>query len=151
MDIAQFIEIDNKINLYFWEAKEYSNSELWVPSKEPHVIQQVEGYRDLVEKYSKQLKKSYALVARDLVAIHRMSDPDAQVDSLVERVAAGEDFVVTPKNIGVVFFGFSQAGKDSDRHKALISNLETETETKEKIHVVAAGKPTDIKLDLRRK
>lgn len=146
IDIAQFIEVDNKINLYFWEAKEYSNPELWTPSEKPHVIKQVKGYHQLVDDYSDQLKKSYALVAKNLVEIAKMSSPDAKVDSLIERVATGEDFVVTPKNIGVVFFGFSQSGKDSARHEVLLSNLQMAG-----VHVVAAGKAADIKLELKRK
>ena len=152
LDIAQFIEIDNQINLCFWEEKEYRNPELWSigkksnhingEEKDVQVISQVKEYRCLVETYRTSLRKSYELVAKNLVEIAKMSGHERTVDSLIERVAAGEDFIVSPKNIGIVLFGFSQFEKDSQKQEKLLRNMK-----EQKIPFVGAGKPRDIKLN----
>jgi hypothetical protein len=143
IDIACFEEIDKKIHLCFWEAKDYGNAELWASGNaSPPVVDQVSGYKELIGSYRCDIKESYRTVAKNLVCLAKMADREDQLGKLIKRVADGEDFFVDcPPKVGVVLFGFSEAERRGDRHKLMLKKLQ-----REGLAVVARGKPGGMTL-----
>jgi hypothetical protein len=74
-----------------------------------------------------------------------MAERPYGVDDMVAKVAAGQEFVVDPTKVGIVFFGFSKIQKDSERHTTMIDRLK-----RGKIAVVAAGEAKGIELNWKR-
>ena len=68
IDLACLEEVEGSIRLRFWEAKLYTNGEIKADGDAPaQVVEQVAGYRDLVERHRDELVKSYRTIARNLV------------------------------------------------------------------------------------
>jgi hypothetical protein len=148
IDLAGFEDEDGEILLRFWEAKLYKNGELRAEGNvEAAVVEQVRGYRKLVEKHQKEIVKSYCTVAGNLVEIAGWAAPERKVGNLVKLVAAGDDFTVdSPPMVGLVIYGYDGAQKESKRWKADIAKLERETF----MPICKAGDPKNIKLHGRR-
>jgi hypothetical protein len=141
VDIACFETINNQIHLCFWEAKDYSNAELWASGDAlPPVVNQISEYKELIKKYQPEIVESYKTVARNLVDLAKMAGREEKLGKLITQVANGAEFLVdTSANVGVVVFGFSADEKEGNRHKLMLKKLQ-----REGLAVVAKGRPGDI-------
>jgi hypothetical protein len=145
LDIAALEKVGSSIHLCFWEAKHYTNAELWASGTTlPPVVKQVLGYNRLIEEYRNDILTSYRLVAQNLVEIARMAGRYDELSPLINEVAAdGTKFdLASPASVGVVVFGFSAADKASDRHKSMKRKLVAEGLT-----VYLKGSARDFSLD----
>jgi hypothetical protein len=143
VDMACFEKIEGQIHLCFWEAKDYSNAELWASGDTlPPVVEQVSEYEGLIKKYENDIVTSYRTVAHNLVSLAEMAGRECEIGDLIKLVAAGEQFVIgTPAKVGVVVFGFSADEKAGARHRDMIKKL-----TRPGTSISARGKPANIRL-----
>ena len=132
-----------EIRLRFWEAKLYSNLEIRASGDiVARVVEQVRGYRDLVEEHREEIVESYHKVARNLVDMAKWVAPERKVGPLVKRVAGGEPVEIDkPPMVGLIIYDYDDAQKRSDRWRNDLGKLE-----KEGIHVQSAGDAKNIKL-----
>jgi hypothetical protein len=145
IDIACFEKAGDEIHLCFWEAKDYGNAELWASGDtSPPVVGQTSEYKRLIAEYSEQIRRSYIIVARNLVVfaeMAKMAGRKVQLSDLITQVSNGKEFIVDPAKVGVVLFGYSKGDKDTERHKKMIKKLEDKGLT-----VISRGSSADIKL-----
>jgi hypothetical protein len=143
IDIACFEPSGEKVHLHFWEAKHYSNGELWASGNTlPPVVGQVSRYKELIKKYRNDILKSYRTVANNLVEIAKMTGREEQLSKLIRRVAAGAELVADePPEVGVAIFGFGKADGAGCRHKRMIEKLQGEG-----LAVAARGEARGMKL-----
>jgi hypothetical protein len=142
IDLACFEDVKGLIRLRFWEAKLYSNPEIRAAGDiVARVVEQVRGYRDLVQKHRKKVLDRYRLVAGNLVAMASWVDPPRKVGELVQRAAAGEPFTIDePPFVGLIIYDYDDAQGRSERWKTHLGKLEAE------IPVRAAGNAKNIRL-----
>lgn len=128
IDLACLEEVEGSIRLRFWEAKLYTNGDIKADGvMVAPVVEQVSGYRALVEKHRKEIVKSYREVARNLVEMVRWVDSPRKVGDLVKRVADGEALVIDePPIVGLIIYGYDDAQKKSKRWNAHIEKLSKE-------------------------
>jgi hypothetical protein len=144
IDLADFEDRNGKILLRFWEAKLFTNGEIHAGGDvEAAVVEQVRGYRKLVEKHKLEIVESYRNIAKNLVEIFGWVTPQRKVGKLVKAVAEGADFTVdSPPMVGLVVYGYDSAQKESKRWKTDMAKLEKET----LMPICRAGDPKNIKL-----
>lgn len=123
IDIACLEKVDDKIHLRFWEAKRYSNSEIFASVTEPRVVSQIRSYRKLLIEHRPELINSYKKVASNLVEMARWGGP--KPDALVTDVAEkGELCMDEDPFIGLVVFGYDKAQRENARFREMKCKLE---------------------------
>jgi len=142
IDLACFEDVKGQIRLRFWEAKLYSNPEIRAAGDiVARVVEQVRGYRDLVQKHRVRVLDRYRLVAGNLVEMASWVDPPRKVGELVQRVAAGEPFTIDERPfVGLIIYDYDDAQGRSERWKIHLGKLEAE------IPVRSAGNAKNIRL-----
>jgi hypothetical protein len=145
IDLACLEEVEDSIRLRFWEAKLYTNGDIRADGDTvARVVEQVRGYRDLVEKHRDEVVESYRVVARNLVDISCWVAPARKVGPLVKRVADGESLVVDePPRVGLLIYGYDDAQRRSERWKTHLAKLTKEAH----MPVRHAGNAKNIRLD----
>ncbi len=142
IDMACFEEIDGKIHLRFWEAKDYVNADLWTRGDvKPPVVGQVKEYERLIEKYKEDILASYKRVAKNFVSIAEMAGRSDLLCPLIKRVGQDED-IHLEAGVGLVIFGFNQPERESKRHRRMLRKLEEAAG----LLVVAKGNAAGISL-----
>ena len=142
IDLACFEEEKGRVRLCFWEAKLYSNREIRAEGeKEAPVVEQVRGYRDLVDKHREEVIESYRKIARNLVEIAGWVFPHRKVGKLVEAVAVrGRLDIDKPATVGLIVFGF-----DNDQKGGKVWRMHMEKLKVAVAPVQYAGDPKDIR------
>jgi len=146
VDIANFEEGESSTRLLFWEAKLFTNKELWAKGEnDPPVIEQVTRYRDKLQQHRDEVLQSYRKVAENLVEIGRWNGEIRKPGKLVEEVANGAPLVLdeTPF-VGLVVFEFDAAQRDNDRWRKNRDKLS------KKLPLMAAGDPKHLRLNSAR-
>jgi hypothetical protein len=126
VDIAMFEDAGTRIRLSFWEAKPFTNQELW-PDRTgtTPVLGQIAAYAHLLRQQRDTVLQSYRRVAQNLSKIAAMSHGRRTVSDLVARVAAGDTLDLDPVSaVGLVVFGYGREEASSPRWKGHRAMLE---------------------------
>lgn len=148
IDIAAFEQRpDGGVELVFWEAKLFINSEVRAkPPASPKVVRQINEYKEVLQAHQTEVLASYRQVAKNLVAIAEMSGGVRKIGIAIRVVAEdGEKLrMSSPANVGLVIFGFDadQKAEDSIGHTHF-KNLKDQLGAKS---VRACGKADGLKL-----
>jgi hypothetical protein len=115
IDIAEFEQRSDFVELVFWEAKLFVNKELRASgSSEPKVVEQINEYKQVLQET--EVLSSYRRVAENLVAIAEISGGKRKVGPAIRAVAEdGKKLKMSsPANVGLVIFGFDADQKAED-------------------------------------
>ncbi|WP_198370415.1 hypothetical protein [Roseomonas rosulenta] len=126
-DIAMFEDAGTRIRLSFWEAKPFTNQELW-PDRTgtTAVLGQIATYADLLRQHRDAVLQSYRRVAQNLSTIAAMSHGRRTVSDRVARVASGATLDLDPDSaVGLVVFGYGREEASSPRWRGHRAMLET--------------------------
>lgn len=125
-DIAVFEDAGTRTRLAFWEAKPFTNQELW-PDRTgtTPVLGQIATYVDLLQRHRDAVLQSYRRVAQNLSTIAALSHGRRPVSDLVARVAAGATLDLDPGSaVGLVVFGYGRDEASSPRWRGHRASLE---------------------------
>lgn len=148
IDIAAFQQGSGVVELVFWEAKLFVNTELRASGTAP-VVRQIEEYKRVLEARQAEVLSSYCRVAENLVAIAKMNGGVRQVGPAIRAVAGGSELRInSPAKVGLVIFGFDddQKAEGGIGHKHF-EKLKKELGSKS---VRTCGKADGLKLCLLR-
>ena len=108
IDIAAFEQRPDGVELVFWEAKLFINTEVRAKGPaSPKVVGQINEYKQVLQKRKTEVLSSYCRLAKNLVAIAEMSGGVRKVGPAIRAVAEGEKlWMSSPANVGLVVFGF---------------------------------------------
>ena len=107
-DFAALQERAQTIELVFFEAKHFSNSELRANRNQtPRVVGQVQRYEKLVHRYREQIESSYRRICENLVALKGFRAP-----KIVQAVAEGRKPFLISSQPRLVIFGFDEDQKN---------------------------------------
>jgi hypothetical protein len=121
LDIASFERVNNRIFLRFWEAKCYTNSELFATSDKPKVDYQIEHYKGILTKHRDQILLSYEKVSANLVKMADWAKRGSEVGTLVREVSQyGRLAMDDEPVVGLVIFGFDEDQKNGKNFSARI-------------------------------
>ena len=118
IDIAAFEQQADGVELVFWEAKLFVNKELRAAgaSSKAKVVKQIEEYRRVLALREAEVRDAYERVAKNLVAMAKLSEGARKVGPAILAVAEGARvrLNVLP-HVGLAIFGFDadQKAKDS--------------------------------------
>ncbi|WP_234050718.1 MULTISPECIES: hypothetical protein [unclassified Xanthobacter] len=111
IDFATFEDGGSGIELAFWEAKRFGNSDL-SDDESSGVIAQIRGYETFLNDQRGVVVKSYQVVANNLARISTMSGGTRRLSPLIQRVADGEALHLTrPVDVHLVVFGYTAKQK----------------------------------------
>jgi len=147
IDLAHLEEVEGLIRLRFWEAKLFANADIRSEREGvPRVVEQVRGYRDLIEKHREEVINSYRRVACNLAEMGTWVKSNRKVGALVDRVAKGETpFIDEPPTVGLIIYRYDDAQWKSKRWKTHLEKLTNEPH----MPVRHAGDAKNIRLDGR--
>lgn len=108
IDIAALDQQSDGVDLVFWEAKLFANKELRASEpSQPKVVGQIREYKDALQERQTEVLSSYREVAKNLVAIAKMSGGVRKVGPAIQAVADGEELrMSSPASVGLAIFGF---------------------------------------------
>ncbi len=141
VDIASLEEGESSIRLVFWEAKLFTNKELWARGEnDPPVVEQISRYRDKLQQHRDEILQSYHDVASNLVEIAKWGGA-RKPGRLVEEAGKGKSIVLDdPPFVGLIVFEFDAAQRDNDRWRKNRDKLS------KKLPLMAAGDPKHLRL-----
>ena len=141
IDFSALQQRDGKVNVVFFEAKIYSNSEIHLPLDCPSILDQVDAYRSLIESRRAEIQESYRKVARNICTMKGWKRRRGSIFS----EAAGNGLYVDP-DVRVVIFGFNEQEKIAgNRSDGVFSRLRRELGDN---CVLAKGLPKDLKREI---
>jgi len=103
IDIAAFAQMGGAVELVFWEAKLFTNKEIRSKGNVPRVVDQIEEYRTVVNKYREDILAAYLVVASNMVSIAEMSRGKRTVGQAICAVASGKATINEVTNCKVPF------------------------------------------------
>ncbi len=146
IDIAALEEDGETSRLVFWEAKlfGYHKALRAADGGRPPVLDQIGGYRRILNAHRKQILDSYGCVAANLVEIAKMSGGTRAVGSLVQKVADRPESLALPSipEVGLIVFGFDDGQKRGEVWKPHRERLLAELPNR----FLARGEAKDVRL-----
>lgn len=113
IDFAALRPVSSGAELVFYEAKLFSNAEIRASGEgDPHVVEQINGYRDLLVKHAPDLIKSYRTVCSNLAALHGVKERYAASLGLMRDLADGTAALHVNEAVWLVVFGFDSDQRD---------------------------------------
>ena len=106
VDFAALQRIDGDIKLVFFEAKNYSNSQIRHPARHPEVLNQIEAYEGIIGARRKEIQDSYTEVARNIKRLKGWSSRRSNIFA----EAATNGLTVDPE-VRLVIFNFRNPQK----------------------------------------
>ncbi|MCS3731375.1 hypothetical protein [Bradyrhizobium betae] len=121
LDIAAFETAEEGVDLVFWEAKLFGNSEV-----RKAVVNQIKKYQKVISASKPQILDSYRCVAGNLVRFAEMSEGTRNVSRDIQRVADNKaKLSVSEANVGLIVYGFDAPQRDG-LGKIMKDRLQTE-------------------------
>jgi hypothetical protein len=116
VDFAALQDMGESIQLVFFEAKHFSNSELRANGRgTPRVIRQIERYERLIERHRSAIESSYRRICENIVSLEGLRTP-----RIVRMTAEGKKPLEVSGRPRLVVFGFDEdqrVGKVWIRHR----------------------------------
>ena len=126
VDFAALREGDRDIELVFFEAKHFTNSELRKRGDDaPDVIGQIEKYSDLLREQHDQIADTYLRVCCNLLNLRGFDERHPQRHELLKSIVNGSKPLKVNTEPRLVVFGFDadqRAGKKWKRHRDKLKN-----------------------------
>jgi hypothetical protein len=124
VDLAALELVGEDVRLVFWEAKDYSNSELRAARGLPPVCDQIKRYRSYLAENTEAIESSYKKVAKNLSAIQEMGWR-RELSPLIAEIASGKRTLTLGKEprVGLLIFGFDAAQKAGSVWKGHLQRL----------------------------
>ena len=120
VDFAALYKMDGTIEVRFYEAKHFSNPALTKSERgRLKVLNQVDSYSRLLNKYRSNVEESYRGVCSNLSNLSGISQRYPDRHKLLERIANGSNLTINPE-VRLVVFGYSRDqwnGKDWKKHR----------------------------------
>jgi hypothetical protein len=113
-DVAAVEKKGDGARLVFWEAKLYTNKELWAHGDKIPVVEQIGRYKTAVATHRAALLDSYRRVASNLKAIEEMSNGTRKCGEEIELVAANPEALTVgdPVDVGLIVFDYDAAQRE---------------------------------------
>lgn len=139
VDLAALRERNHNIELVFYEAKIFTDSRIRAQGKKlpPVIEKQITPYAELLRRDVSAVKKSYRIIAENLVSLRRRES----LSELICRISDGADFSVNT-DPHLIVFGFDSDQRDGSKGRALLKKLQKLLPGQ----VLLAGNPSDINL-----
>jgi hypothetical protein len=134
LDVATLEDKDGAQRLVFHEAKHFTNKELRAGAgKTPPVVEQIQRYRQTIQKYKADITKAYEQVRRDLAALASLRERVASESSYPKSrmltrhplLLSSNSFQIDPEP-RLIVFGFDQDQKNGDVWKKHYDRLHGE-------------------------
>jgi hypothetical protein len=109
MGFAALQEDVDAMRLVFFEAKDFSNRDLRTSGEKASVVEQICGYRDLLEDEADAVEAAYRRVCSLLLAMDGAGIRNRARDDLMHKVVGGKKPLVVDTKPRLVIFGFDDA------------------------------------------
>ena len=142
IDFAALQKVNGKIQLVFFEAKIYSNSQIRHLASRPEALDQIEAYERIISRGRKEIQESYQHVAENIASLKGWSSRRSNIFA----EAATNGLTVDPE-VRLVIFNFKNPQKkEANRPDGDFTRLQEALGTH---RVLTKGDPTGFETGIK--
>ncbi len=146
IDLAIFQEMDNGVELRFFEAKHFNNKELRAKNGDAPVLRQIGRYEELIQQCKDNLLNSYLKIAKNLVDLNGDSISPAKRDICKKVITLGSKGIAISNQPRLIVFGFDMDQKNGAAWLPHLKKLEQRLGPN---RLLIKGNPKSLTSDLK--
>ena len=116
IDLVVTQEVNDRINLVFFEAKHFANPDLRAEGK-PKVLKQVERYARMLHGNRDAIRTSYLRVCSNLTRLHGLAKRNPKRHATMKRIVNSPEKLVVDETPRLIVFDFDEDQKNGKNWK----------------------------------